>query len=149
MDGSDWAIVQHLQRDGRVSVAALSRAVGLSPTAVSQRMDRLADDGVITGYTATVDPAALGLTLLAYVRMRPLPGGSKGFRRTVAGLPDVLECHHTTGDDCYLLKVVARDMAHLEQVTEQVAGYGETTTAVAYSSLITGRPITPDAIRRC
>lgn len=125
-----------------MSIAALARRVGLSPTAVTQRLARLRDIGVIFGFSALLDPRAFGLPLTAYVRLRPFQGSSKAFRRAVTQIQEVVECHHTTGDDCYLIKVVARDMPHLEEVTERIAGHGETTTSLVYSSVVQRRAFT-------
>jgi len=141
MDEIDWMILEALQEDGRITVAALARAVNLSPTATTERVNRLQNAGVIRGFKAVVDLAALGLGLVAFIRMRPFRGTGKAFREEVKAMPEVLECHHTTGEDCYLIKVAAADMAHLETITERVAGFGDTTTSLTYSSPISGRTL--------
>lgn len=142
LDGSDWAILEHVQRDARVSVAALARAVNLSATAVTQRLARLQDTGVIREFSAVLDLGVLGLELTAYVRLRPFQGTTKAFRAAVVEIAEVVECHQVTGEDCFLLKVRARDIQHLEAVTERVASYGATTTSLVYSSLVEAKHIT-------
>ena len=139
LDDTDWSILEALQDDGRLSVAALARAVNLSPTATAERLNRLQGAGVILGFRAVVDPAALGLSLVAFIRMRPFRGTGKAFRKEIDAMPEVLECHHTTGEDCYLIKVTAVDMPHLETITDRVAGFGDTTTSLAYSSPLPAR----------
>lgn len=141
LDATDWMILEALQDDGRITVAALARTVNLSPTATTERVNRLQNAGVIRGFKAVVDPAALGLRLIAFIRMRPFRGTGKAFREQVEAMPEVLECHHTTGEDCYLIKVAAADMAHLETITGRVAGFGDTTTSLAYSSPVPGRAL--------
>jgi Lrp/AsnC family leucine-responsive transcriptional regulator len=139
MDETDWMILEALQDDGRITVAALARAVNLSPTATTERVSRLQNAGVIRGFRAVVDPVVLGLRLIAFIRMRPFRGTGRAFRDEVAAMPEVLECHHTTGEDCYLIKVAAADMAQLETITEHVAKFGDTTTSLTYSSPVPDR----------
>lgn len=145
LDEVDWAILEALQEDARISVAALGRRVNLGPTATTERLARLKESGVVRAYEAVVDPAALGLTLTAFIRLRTAPGTRRAFVTALERMPQVRESHHVTGEDCYLLKVVAKDMAHLERITERIAGYGETTTSVVYSEVIRRGPITAEA----
>lgn len=103
---------------------------------------------MITGYVAQVDPHALGYGLLAYVRVRPAGPTEVYERRIEEALverPEVLECHHLTGEDCFLVKVVAGDTRHLEQVVGQLATMGRTTTSLVLSSPTPHRPVTPVA----
>ena len=140
LDDTDWTILLRLQEDARTSIAALARTIGLSPTATTERVNRLLATGVISGFHATVDPARLGLPLLALIRLRPHPGASTVLRQEIEQSPDVLECHHTTGDDCFVIKVAARDMRHLEQITGRLAAHGDPTTSMVYSSPVPRRP---------
>jgi DNA-binding Lrp family transcriptional regulator len=87
LDGADHSIIRELQRDGRMSVAQLARAINLSPSATADRLRRLTDDGVIVGYTPTVDPEALGYTVTAFVRLAYLSGNYKPFHDLVAATP--------------------------------------------------------------
>ena len=106
--------MEALQRDGRASYAELARAVSMSPSAVTERVRRLEESGVIAGYSAVVDPDRLGLDILAFVRLRYPTGNYKPFHDLVAVTPEIIEAHHVTGEDCFILKVVARSMRHLE-----------------------------------
>ncbi|HEY4020733.1 MAG TPA: Lrp/AsnC family transcriptional regulator [Pseudonocardiaceae bacterium] len=142
-DQTDVRILEALQRDGRASYAELAREVSMSPSAVAERVRRLEECGVISGYSAVVDPDRLGLTILAFVRLRYPNGNYKPFHDLLAVTPEVVEAHHVTGEDCFVLKVLTRSMAHLEQVTGRIGGLGSITTNVVYSSPLPRRAITP------
>ncbi|MFB7517196.1 Lrp/AsnC family transcriptional regulator [Streptomyces sp. NPDC056144] len=140
-DATDWRILAALQSEGRASFAELARAVSMSPSAVTERVRRLEDAGVISGYTAIVDQDRLGLPILAFVRLRYPHGNYKPFHDLLDTTPEVLEAHHVTGDDCFVLKVAARSMKHLEQVSGKIATLGSVTTSVVYSSPLPRRSI--------
>ncbi|WP_330329268.1 Lrp/AsnC family transcriptional regulator [Streptomyces sp. NBC_00536] len=142
-DATDWRILEALQADGRATFAELARAVAMSPSAVTERVRRLEEAGVITGYTATVDPQKLGKSIMALVRLRYPHGNYKPFHDLLEATPEILEAHHVTGDDCFVLKVVSRSMSHLEEVTGRIAGLGSVTTSVIYSSPLSRRPLSP------
>jgi Lrp/AsnC family leucine-responsive transcriptional regulator len=145
LDEVDWRILGALQRDGRMSYADLAREVAMSPSALTERVRRLEESGVITGYRASIDLGRVGLPILAWVRLR-YPSGNYGpFERVLNGTPEVLEAHHVTGEDCFLLKVAARSMLHLESVSGRLAALGAITTSVVYSSPLPGREISPSA----
>lgn len=143
LDDVDRAVVEALQRDGRMSVADLARTISLSPSATAERLRRLTDGGVITGFTATVDAEALGYTVQAFVRLAYPTGNYKPFHDLVAVLPEVVEAHHVTGDDCFVLKVLARSMRDLERIAGKLSTLGSTTTSVVYSSPLPRRHLTP------
>jgi Lrp/AsnC family leucine-responsive transcriptional regulator len=142
LDGTDWRIIAALQRDGRVSYAELARTVAMSPSAVTERVRRLEETGIITGYSAVIDPERLGLSILAFVRLRYPSGNYKPFRDLVDTTPEILEAHHVTGDDCFVLKVRASSMRHLEETTGRISGLGAVTTSIVYSSPLPRRDIT-------
>ncbi|ESP96903.1 Lrp/AsnC family transcriptional regulator [Streptomyces sp. CHA1] len=142
-DATDWRILEALQQDGRASFAELARAVSMSASAVTERVRRLEEAGIVCGYTAVVDPQALGYAILAFVRLRYPNGNYKPFHDLVAATPQILEAHHVTGDDCFLLKVAARSMRHLEEVTGRISGLGSVTTSIVYSSPLARRAIGP------
>ncbi|MHC2999551.1 Lrp/AsnC family transcriptional regulator [Microbacterium sp. HJ5] len=143
LDTTDEAIIRHLQLDGRMSVAQLARAVNLSASATSERLRRLTDAGIITGYSITVDPEALGYTVTAFVRLAYPSGNYKPFHDLVDGTPEIIEAHHVTGADCFIIKVLARSMRDLERITGRLATLGGITTNVVYSSPVPSRHITP------
>jgi Lrp/AsnC family leucine-responsive transcriptional regulator len=140
-DATDWRILDVLQREGRASFAELARAVSMSPSAVTERVRRMEEAGVIQGYAAVVDPERLGLPILAFVRLRYPNGNYKPFHDLVAVTPEILEAHHVTGDDCFVIKVAARSMRHLEEVSGRIGTLGSVTTSVVYSSPLPRRPL--------
>lgn len=146
LDATGLRIVEELQRDGRLPLAELGRRVALSPPAVADRVRRLEDAGVITGYTATVDPARLGLGVLAFVRLTLSGSHNDRSARRIARateLGEVLECHRLAGEDCYILKVAVRDTGHLEALIERLGDLGRTHTSIVLSSPLPSRPILP------
>jgi Lrp/AsnC family leucine-responsive transcriptional regulator len=146
LDDTDWRLLEALQRDGRASFADLGRLVGLSPSAVTERVRRLEENGVITGYSCEVDPEKLGLPIMALVRLRYPSGNYTPFRDLLATTPEVIEAHHVTGEDCFVLTVRTRTMRHLEEVTGRVAGLGGVTTSVVYSSPLPRRSVVAGAV---
>jgi Lrp/AsnC family leucine-responsive transcriptional regulator len=146
LDDTDWRLLEALQRDGRASYADLGRVVGLSPSAVTERVRRLEDTGVITGYSCEIDPEKLGLAIMAMVRLR-YPSGNHGrFRDLLGTTPEIIEAHHVTGEDCFVLTVRARSMRHLEEVTGRISGLGGVTTSVVYSSPLPRRSVVASAV---
>ena len=146
-DPTNSRILDELQKDGRLSFAELGRRVGLSSTAVAERVARLEEEGVITGYGAQVDPRALGLSLSALVRVRPAPDNLQTVAEAARKTPEVVECHRVTGDDCYVMKVHLRDVEHLEAVIDRFAALGQTTTSIMQSSPVPTRPVAATAER--
>ncbi|APE20283.1 MULTISPECIES: Lrp/AsnC family transcriptional regulator [Streptomyces] len=140
-DATDWRILEALQSEGRASFAELARTVSMSPSAVTERVRRLEEAGVISGYTAIVDQDRLGLPILAFVRLRYPHGNYKPFHDLLDTTPEVLEAHHVTGDDCFVLKVAARSMRHLEEISGKIATLGAVTTSVVYSSPLPRRSL--------
>ncbi|MFC0597804.1 Lrp/AsnC family transcriptional regulator [Streptomyces palmae] len=141
LDAIDWRILDFLQLDGRASFADLARAVSMSASAVTERVRRLEEAGVISGYTAVVDPDKVGLTIMAFVRLRYPNSNYKPFHDLVEAMPEILEAHHVTGDDCFVIKVAARSMRHLEEIAGRIGGLGAVTTSVVYSSPLPRRAL--------
>ncbi|MFF3032532.1 Lrp/AsnC family transcriptional regulator [Streptomyces rubiginosohelvolus] len=140
-DATDWRILDVLQRDGRATFTELARAVAMSPSAVTERVRRLEELGVISGYAAVVDAERLGLPILALVRLRYPNGNYKPFHDLLETTPEIIEAHHVTGDDCFVLKVTARSMKHLEETTGRIGILGSVTTSIVYSSPLPRRAI--------
>ncbi|WP_167096918.1 Lrp/AsnC family transcriptional regulator [Mycobacterium sp. DL592] len=143
LDRTDALILDTLQSDGRVSMADLARTVALSPSSAADRVRRLVDAGIITGYTATVDAAALGYPITAFVRLAFPSGNYKPVHDLLEVVPEVVEAHHVTGNDCFIMKVLARSMTDLERITGKLAALGSITTSVVYSSPLPRRRIAP------
>ncbi|MEV6669265.1 Lrp/AsnC family transcriptional regulator [Streptomyces sp. NPDC051162] len=140
-DATDWRILDALQSNGRAGFAELARTVNMSSSAVTERVRRLEEAGVIGGYTAVVDHEKLGLPVLAFVRLRHPDGDHEPFRELLATTPEILEAHHVTGDDCFVIKVAARSMRHLEEVAGRIGALGPVTTSVVYSSPLARRAL--------
>jgi Lrp/AsnC family leucine-responsive transcriptional regulator len=114
LDPLDVRILELLQANARETQVDIARDVGLAPSAVLERVRKLEARGVIRGYSASVDPRAMGLPLLAFVAVRSDEvSADNRVAQTLAESPEVLEVHHVAGDDCYLVKVRARDAEHL------------------------------------
>lgn len=135
LDVTDWAILTEVQRDGRIPFTELARRVNLSASATKERVRRLEEAGVITGYRAEVNPERTGYPVMAVVRLKyPGPGTRhQPLRRLLDERPEILECLRTTGDDCYVMKVAATSMAHLEEIVDELAEFGSTTTNLVLS----------------
>jgi Lrp/AsnC family leucine-responsive transcriptional regulator len=141
LDDTNLALLAELQLDARLSLAELGRRVGLSPPAVAERLQRLERDGVIRGYHAQLDPAALGYGLSAIIRVRPAPRQLHKVADVARTAPEVVECHRITGEDCYLMKAHIRSMTHLEELLDQLSPFGQTTTSIIQSSPVAARGI--------
>jgi len=143
LDRTDWAILDVLQRDGRMSFLAVGREVSLSGPAVRERVRRLEEAGLIRGYAARVDNATAGYPIMAYVRM-PCAGANcirTGYRPEL--FPEIVEMHRVTGGDCSILKVVATSMTHLEELVDRLATYGRPITSLVLSTVTDSRPVRP------
>jgi Lrp/AsnC family leucine-responsive transcriptional regulator len=146
IDPTNVALLAELQDDARLSLAELGRRVGLSSPAVAERLQRLQDEGVITGYRTAVDPRALGYSLGAILRIRPAPRQIAKVAELAQRTPEVVECHRITGEDCFFMKLHVRDVEHLEEAIDAFTPYGQTTTSIMQSSPVPGRGVAlPDA----
>jgi Lrp/AsnC family leucine-responsive transcriptional regulator len=139
LDAIDRAILQALAKDARVTMADLGRAVGLSPPSVTERVRRLEEAGVIQGYSAMINPVALGLPLAVYIRIRPMPGQLATVAELLNGLPAIVECDRVTGDDCFIAKAHVRSVAELESVIDEIIPHAMTNTSIIQSSPIRRR----------
>jgi Lrp/AsnC family transcriptional regulator, leucine-responsive regulatory protein len=145
LDAVNRAILEELQRDARLSMAELGRRINLSAPAVAERVQRLERDGVIRGYRADVDPAKLGYSVAAVVRVTPATRQLERIREIARETPEVVECHRITGEDCFFLKLHLRSIEDLEPMLDRFTPYGRTTTSIIHSSPVDGRtlPLAP------
>ena len=139
LDATDWSILVEVQRDGRIPLTELGRRVKLSASATTERVKRLEATGVITGYHANIDLAKVGFVVLAVVRLKYPGSQHQPLHRLLDERSEILECLRTTGDDCYTLKVAATSMTHLEQLVNELAQLGSTTTNLVYSQTLPSR----------
>jgi Lrp/AsnC family transcriptional regulator, leucine-responsive regulatory protein len=134
LDDVNRRLLAHLHADPRMSMSALARAVGMSAPAVSERVQRLRDSGVITGFRMEVDPAALGMGVSAFARIRPTAGQLPKIAALAAELPEVTECHRVTGEDCFIVRVHAASVGGLEQVLDRFLLHGQTISSIVVST---------------
>jgi len=127
IDQTSLVILETLQSDARISNAEIGRRVGLAPSAVFERIKKLEERGAVRGYNANIDPAAVDLGLLAFVLVRADErGGAPRTEAALAAIPEVQEVHHVAGEDCFMLKVRARDTAALNDLLANQIGALET-----------------------
>ena len=141
LDDVNRQLLIELQADPRISMSALARKIGMSSPAVTERVQRMERTGMITGYRMDVNPAALGLPVTAFARIRPAAGQLPKIAELAASLPAISECHRITGEDCFLLKVHAAAVEDLEAILDQFLLYGQTITSIVVSS-----PVPPRAL---
>ena len=124
-----------------MSYTELGRQIHLSVPAVTERVKRLEETGVIEGYSATINPVAAGYAVSALIGITvPQPAKAK-FLRLLESIPEVLECHHVTGADSYVIRLVAVSLADLERLIERINLYGETRTSIMMSTPIAARAL--------
>lgn len=136
LDDLDRRIVEILVDDARISLKELAQRVGLSSPSTSERLKRLEERGVIRAFTVEVDPAALGYTLQAIVRIRPLPGKLHVVQDLIQQIPQFCECDKVTGDDCFVGRLHIRSIDELDQILDRIADKAETS-----SSIVKAQPV--------
>ena len=134
LDAVNLRLLAELRRDPRLTMAELGRRVGMSSPAVTERVRRLEDAGIIVGYRLDLDPATLGLPLAAFIRIRPDPGQLPRVAELARQIPEVVECHRITGEDCFILKIHFPAMDQLDRILDRFLAYGTTTTSIVQSS---------------
>ena len=143
IDDVNDRILEVLSDHPRLAVSEIARRVGMSAPAVRERLTRLEQAGVIRGYRLDVDPAAIGLPVSAWVRVRPGPGQLTKVAELAQRTPEVSECHRISGEDCFLLRVHVPAIASLEVVLDEFLLYGQTVTSVIVSSPVPPRTPKP------
>lgn len=138
LDATDVRLLGALADDPRQSTSELARRLGVSAPTARDRLRRLEETGVIRGYRVDIDPAAVGLPVAAWVRLRPGPGQMSRIADLATRSPEVSECHRISGEDCYLLKVHVPDLPALEEILDRFLVHGQTT-----SSFIVSSPVPP------
>ncbi len=141
IDDIDRNILKELQADARTSYAELGRRVGLTTPAVIERVRKLEDAGIITGYRAEVDTSRVGLPIMAFIRMSISGVDYSRIVDVAQSSPEVLECHRGTGGDSFIMKVAVASVEHLQQVIDRLVPYGITTTTIVLSSPVKRRII--------
>ena len=141
IDEIDWKILKELQIDARTSFAELGRRIGLTTPAIIERVRKLEDAKIITGYRAEIDTAKVGLPIVAFIRMSITGIDYSHIIETVKESNEILECHRATGGDSFVMKVAVADVEHLQIIIDKLTPYGITTTSIVLSSPVKSRVI--------
>ncbi len=139
LDEIDRALLAALAEDARASVSDLARQIGLSAPSTTERMRRLEAQGVIGGYTVRIDPRALGYTLQAIVRVKPLPGQLHLVEEMLRRIPEFIECDKVTGDDCFIARLYLHSIEQLDDILTKVTERAETSTAIVKTTPVPRR----------
>lgn len=139
LDSMDAAILRELCADARIPRAELSRRVGLSAPSVADRIRRLEDVGIISGYGARIDPARLGYGLTILIRARPLPGEMANMIEAIQDTPQIVTCDRVSGEDCFVARAHVRDVAEMEAVIDRIVPFGATNSSIVQSSPVEER----------
>ncbi|BCG93816.1 AsnC family transcriptional regulator [Mesorhizobium sp. 131-2-1] len=139
LDAADLKLLRILEQDARTSTAELARAVGLSAPSVAERIRKLQENGVIEGYTVRINPAALGMKLSAWLRIRPVPGQLAVVAEIIRDLPEIAQCDRVTGEDCFIALAHVGSVSELERVIDRIIPYAMTNTAIIQSSPVAPR----------
>lgn len=141
LDAKAWKILELIQQDGRTPLKALAHAAELSLPATSERLRKLEDAGIVRGYRADIDAERVGYGITAVIGMTTLQPDKPRLIALLQSLPEVIECLHVTGQDSFLLRVLARDIRHLEAFVGRINHFGETRTSIVMSTPIALRAI--------
>lgn len=141
LDELNWSILTMLQLDARASFATIGRKVGLTPPAVAERIKKMEDLGVISGYKTVISHAQTGYQLKAIITLRAFMGKLKAFLETVKTFEEVINCYRITGNENIIMEVVLRDQFHLEKFIDKLIQYGETRTHIILSEVVSDAPI--------
>lgn len=141
LDATGRHILRELQGNARITFSELGRRVKLTPPAVAERVRRLEEAGIITGYRAEVDRERLGLPVTAFIRITATGSACARLGVEIKDFPEVLECHRVTGEEAYIAKVAVRAVEHLEHLIDRLMAYGETITSIVLSAPVTHRVV--------
>src|SRR2546430_6727276 len=143
LDDTGWQLLQALQCNARLSYSELGQRVGLSSPAVAERIHRMEDAGIISGYHVEINRSKLGYPITAIIRMSTSPGDQcSRFATFVQEIPEVLECYRVTGSDSLIMKVMASSVEHLEALIDQFSAHGQLTTSIVLSTPVKRRIVT-------
>jgi len=146
LDDTGWQLLHALQQNARLSYSELGQRVGLSSPAVAERIRRMEDAGIISGYHVELNRSKLGYPITAIIRMSTSPGDQcSRFATFVQEIPEVLECYRVTGSDSLIMKVMASSVEHLESLIDRLSAHGQLTTSMVLSAPVTRRVVTPVA----
>jgi Lrp/AsnC family transcriptional regulator, leucine-responsive regulatory protein len=144
LDVIGWKIIECLQHNARLTFAELGRKVGLSTPAVAERVHRLEEAGVITGYHANIDASKLGVPIRILMRLT-IPGGDLQISRTVTVIKELSEirrCHRITGSESFVIEADVVSIRHMEALIDRLSALGATSTSTVLSSPVERREYT-------
>ncbi|MCO6050205.1 Lrp/AsnC family transcriptional regulator [Mesorhizobium sp. RP14(2022)] len=144
LDENDRRILRALADDARLSLKELAMRAGLSSPSTSERLKRLEERGILRTFSLDIDPQALGYTLQAMVRIRPLPGKLHAVQRLIEEIPQVVECDKVTGEDCFFARMHLRSIDQLDEILDRIADKAETHTAIVKSQPVRRRMLPLD-----
>ena len=139
LDALGWQLLLALQEDARRSFADLARLVNLSPPAVAERVRRMEEAGIITGYGAQVDPGQIGLPLVVFIHLSTTPDKYPSVVRVASESPEIVECHHVAGATSFIIKLSVASLPHLEQIIKSLSVYGSTSSHIVLSTPVKKR----------
>lgn len=139
LDSVDVKLLMSLTANARISIAELGRIAGLSAPSVAERVKRLEEAGVIEGYAAAINPAALGLLISAWVRIKPIPGQLQKVVEIIRSLPEIESCDRVTGEDCFVALVHAASVKDLERTLDRIIPFATTNSSIIQSSPVKRR----------
>jgi len=139
LDELNVRLLKELTEEPRLRTTELARRLGVSAPTVRERVTRLEESGVIRGYRLDIDPAALGLPVAAWVRLRPGPGQIPRIIELAGRTPEVVECHRISGADCFLMRVQVHAISGLEEVLDKFLVHGQTTSSFIVSTPVESR----------
>jgi Lrp/AsnC family leucine-responsive transcriptional regulator len=140
-DARNLALLRLMCDNPRITISELARRIEMSAPAVRERVLKLEEAGLIRGYRMELDPTALGFPVTAFVRVRPMPGQLAKIATLAKRLPQVVECHRVTGEDCFIMKVHFERLEVLDQLLDQFLAYGQTTTSIVQSTPVPPRSL--------
>ena len=138
-DKKNVALLRLLQEKPRAPIAELARTIRMSGPAVKERILRLEESGILQSYRVELSPKELGYNVMAFVRVRPLPGRSGKIVELAQSMRQVTECHRVTGEDCFVLKIHVKDISNLDDVLDRLLAHGQTTTSIVQSTPVPPR----------
>ena len=139
IDDTNWLILEDLQKNARAPLTEIARKVGMSSPAVSERILRMEQEGVIEGYKTKINLESIERSMGVFISVKIRFGQTDKFVALIKTMPEIAECHKITGNDCLLLRANIKNTKHLDRLTTKLVHYGELTTSLILSSIIEER----------
>ena len=139
LDDVGWQLLCLLQEHARLSFKELGQRVGLASSSVAERIHRMEETGIISGYHAEINLEKVGLPVMAFIRMSTPGQNSTRIATLLRDMPEILECYRLTGSEAFIMKVCVPTVKQLEVLIDQLSQYGQPTTSLVLSIPLTGR----------